>query len=213
MCMPTGPCRHMGRRPVQAPAGLLAQPGLGRVILEPARRDEFLALMQENYGSAMTPEDYHWWFDRNPAGPRVVTEARDEDGTALGVLAMSCFATSQGLAAFAVHAVTSPAARSRGVFSTLELHNEELAAEGGAGWALGFTNPMAGPILVGKLGWEDVTSLRIWVRPRRVRRRTGGGFRVEPSCPPFAETHAAAFGGFHLVRNREYLNSIEFAYA
>ena len=151
----------------------------------PGRRDDFLALMQENYGASMSPEEFDWWFDGNPAGPRILNEARDDDGTPLGVLAMSGARMSQGLASFAVHAVTTPAARGRGVFSTLELHNEEEAARAGATWALGFTNPMAGPILVGKLGWEDVCSLRIWVRPKRLRKRGEGGFRVPASCPPF----------------------------
>ena len=126
----------------------------------------------------MSPAEFDWWFDRNPAGPRILNEARDDDGTALGALAMSCARMSQGLAAFAVHAVTTPAARGRGVFSTLELHNEQEAARAGASWALGFTNPMAGPILVGKLGWEDVTSLRIWVRPKRLRERGEGALRA-----------------------------------
>src|SRR5436853_2307800 len=103
-----------------------------------------------------------------------------------------------GLSAFAVHAVTTPAARGRGVFSTLELHNEAEAAAAGAQWALGFTNPMAGPILVGKLGWEDVTSLRIWARPKSVR-RSGGiaktGIDVAPRDLP----------GHHIVRDETYL--------
>jgi GNAT superfamily N-acetyltransferase len=175
------------------------------VIVEPARRDEFLALMQENYGSAMSGDEFDWWFDRNPAGPRVVNEARDEDGTALGVLAMSCARMSQGLAAFAVHAVTTPAARGRGVFSTLELHNEAEVAEAGAGWALGFTNPMAGPILVGKLGWEDLTSLRIWARPKRLRRTGEGRLRGDPACPPFEERHATSYDAHHFLRDPGYL--------
>src|SRR2546430_15296379 len=142
------------------------------MIVEPAGRDEFLALMVETYGESMSPAEFDWWFDRNPAGPRILNEARDDDGTPLGALAMSSFRMSQGLAAFAVHAATTPRARGRGVFSTLELHNERVAAEAGASWALGFTNPMAGPILVGRVGWEDVTSLRIWVRPKRDRKST-----------------------------------------
>ena len=144
------------------------------MIVEPAGRDEFLALMQETYGSAMSAGEFDWWFDRNPAGPRVLNAARDEDGTPLGALSMHFARLDNGLQCFAVHAVTTPAARGRGVFSTLELHNEEAAAAQGARWALGFTNPMAGPILVGKLGWEDVTSLRIWVRPKRPWRKRGG---------------------------------------
>jgi GNAT superfamily N-acetyltransferase len=176
------------------------------VIVEPARREEFLALMRENYGTAMSLAEFDWWFDRNPVGPRILNEAREDDGTALGVLAMSCLRMSQGLAAFAVHAVTTPAARGRGVFSRLELHNEEEAAQAGATWALGFTNPMAGPILVGRLGWEDVTSLRIWVRPKRLRRRGTGALRAHAALAPFEERHAASFDGHHIVREAEYLN-------
>jgi hypothetical protein len=176
------------------------------VIVEPAGREEFLALMQETYGSAMSPAEFDWWFDGNPSGPRILTAARDGDGPALGVLAMSCARMSQGLAAFAVHAVTTPAARGRGAFSTLELHNEDVAAAAGAGWALGFTNPLAGPILVGRLGWEDVTSLRIWARPLRLRWRGEGALRGPASCPPFEPRHETRFGAHHFVRDREYLD-------
>jgi GNAT superfamily N-acetyltransferase len=171
------------------------------VIVEPAERDEFLALMGETYGSAMSQAEFDWWFDRNPAGPRILNAARDEDGTALGVLAMSLARFDNGLAAFAVHAVTSPAARGRGVFSTLELHNEQEAVAAGARWALGFTNPMAGPILVGKLGWEDLALLRIWVRPKRLRPRRDGGLRVRTEVDPAPRE----LPGHHIVRDETYL--------
>ncbi len=157
--------------------------------------------MQETYGSAMSQAEFDWWFDRNPAGPRILNAAREDDGTALGVLAMSFARMSQGLAAFAVHAVTTPAARGRGVFSTLELHNEEEAAAAGASWALGFTNPMAGPILVGKLGWEDVTSLRIWARPKRVWPRRVGS--VETSA---IDARPRSLPAHHLTRDASYLD-------
>jgi GNAT superfamily N-acetyltransferase len=176
------------------------------MIVAPAQREDFLSLMRESYGAAMTPAEFDWWFDRNTAGPRILNEARDEDGTPLGVLAMSCLRMSRGLAAYAVHAVTTPAARGRGVFSALELHNEQEAATAGCDWALGFTNPMAGPILVGKLGWEDVTSLRIWVRPKRLRRGSRGGLRCEAHVPSFEERHARRFESHHVVRDADYLN-------
>jgi GNAT superfamily N-acetyltransferase len=176
------------------------------VIVEPARREEFLSLMRENYGAAMSHAEFEWWFGRNPVGPRILSEARDDDGTPLGVLAMSCLRMSDGLAAYAVHAVTTPAARGRGVFSTLELHNEQEAASAGCKWAFGFTNPMAGPILVGKLGWEDVTSLRIWVRPKRLRRVSGGGLRREANVASFEESDAAHFDVHHVLRDVAYLN-------
>jgi hypothetical protein len=70
---------------------------------------------------------------------------------------------------------------------------------------LGFTNPMAGPILVGKLGWEDVTSLRIWARPRRVRRTGHGSLRVAPGVTPFAEQPAVTSSAHRIVRDAEYL--------
>lgn len=168
------------------------------MIVDAAARDEFLALMQETYGSAMAPAEFDWWFDRNPAGPRVLNAAREDDGTALGVLSMHYARMDTGLNAFAVHAVTTPAARGRGVFSALELHNEQEAAAAGAQWALGFTNPLAGPILVGKLGWEDVTQLRIWVRPKGVRK--DGRVRetaVEPRARPLP--------AHHVVRDEAYL--------
>jgi hypothetical protein len=172
------------------------------VIVEPAGRDEFLALMKETYGSAMSEAEFDWWFDRNPAGPRILNAAREDDGTPLGVLAMSFARLENGLAAFAVHAVTTPAARGRGVFSTLELQNEEEAAAQGAQWALGFTNPMAGPILVGKLGWEDVASLRLWVRPKRLRPKREGALRARTELAP----RPRDAGGHHLVRDDAYLH-------
>ena len=171
------------------------------MIVEPAGRDEFLALMAETYGTAMTAAEFDWWFDRNPAGPRILNAARDDDGTPLGALAMSLARFDNGLAAFAVHAVTTPAARGRGVFSTLELHNEQQAAAAGAQWALGFTNPMAGPILVGKLGWEDVASLRVWVRPKRLRRRAQGGLPGNDVV-----LGPRTLDGRHIVRDNAYLD-------
>jgi GNAT superfamily N-acetyltransferase len=177
------------------------------VIVEPALREDFLALMRETYGEgAMTEEEFAWWFDRNPVGPRVVSEARAEDGTPLGVLAMSPVRTDAGVAACSVHGVTTPAARGRGVFTTLERHNEEEVARGGARWAFAFTNPRTGPIFLGPLEWEDVAALRLWVRPRRLCRTGRGGFRVERSCPPFDQRHERRYRAHHIVRDRAYLN-------
>jgi hypothetical protein len=166
------------------------------VIVRPCGRADFLALMQETYGSAMSPPEFDWWFDRNPAGPRILNAAYDD--AALGALSMHFARLENGLQAFAVHAVTTPAARGRGVFSTLELHNEQEAAAAGARWALGFTNPMAGPILVGKLGWEDLTSLRIWVRPKSVRK---SGFVRQTAIDPRPRELPA----HHIVRDAAYL--------
>jgi GNAT superfamily N-acetyltransferase len=175
-----------------------------------AQREPFLAVMREVYGSAMSDDEFDWWFDRNPVGPRMVT-ASEDDGEVLGVSAMSFFRLRlDGVerdVAFAVHAATTPAARGRGVWSALELHNEEVAARAGAACVLGFTNPMAGPILVGKLGWQDLCRLRIWARPKRLR-RTGRGRLHDGSEPLFDERHASLDGtrGNRFVKDAAYLN-------
>jgi GNAT superfamily N-acetyltransferase len=186
-----------------------------------ARRDDFLGLMRDVYGESMSDEEFDWFFDRNPAGPRLLSASDDEEGI-VGALAM-CYARAvvagrEELVAFAVHAVTHPRSRGKGVFSTLELRNEERAAEAGATLALGFTNPMAGPILVGKLGWRDLYRMRLWVRvlrPLRALRREGGG-GLPPSgggtLARFGDEQEAAWRAVQpewengLVRSAAYLN-------
>jgi hypothetical protein len=174
-----------------------------------AQREPFLRVMREVYGDAMSEEEFDWWFDRNPVGPRLVT-ASEENGATLGVSAMSFFRMRLGGelrdVAFAVHAATVAAARGKGLWSALELHNEEEAKLGGAPCVLGFTNPMAGPILVGKLGWRDLCRLRIWVRPKRLR-RTGRGELTGGAEPEFSERHAASDGvrGNRIAKDEAYL--------
>jgi len=177
-------------------------------------RDDFLGLLDEVYGESMSPEEFDWFFDRNPAGPRLLSEER-EDGRALGVLAMSYARALVGgeeqLVAFAVGAVTHPEARGRGIFGRLELANEEQAAAAGATMALGFTNPMAGPILVGKLGWHDLYRMRLWARPLRLRRTGAGGLapRSGGYLESFDERHEELWRreGYRnaLVRSAGYL--------
>ena len=172
----------------------------------PARRDEFLALMRETYADgAMSEAEFEWWFDRNPVPPRLVSAAREDDGTPLGVLAMSPVRTDACLAACSVHGVTTPAARGRGVFTALERHNEAEVAAAGVGWTFAFTNPRTGPLFLGPLGWEDVAPLRLWSRPRRLRRTGRGGYRGEPSCPPFEPRHEVVYAAHHVLREPGYL--------
>jgi len=176
----------------------------------PAEREPFLRVMREVYGDAMSSDEFEWWFERNPVGPRIVT-ASEEDGHVLGVSAMSfarmCLDGDERNVAFAVHAATTPAARGRGLWSALELHNESEAARAGAPCVLGFTNPMAGPILVGKLGWRDLCRLRIWARPKRLRKSGRGGLR-EGRPPRFEPRHGALDGTARnrLVKDERYLD-------
>ena len=174
-----------------------------------AQRESFLRVLRDVYGSAMSEAEFDWWFDRNPAGPRLVTESQ-ENGTTLGVSAMSFFRMRLGgemrEVAYAVHAATVPAARGKGVWSALELHNEAEAARAGAPCVLGFTNQIAGPILVEKLGWRDLCRLRIWARPKRLR-RTGGGGLISGAEPNFTDRHSGWDGtrGIRFVKDESYL--------
>jgi GNAT superfamily N-acetyltransferase len=178
--------------------------------LRPERRGEFLRLMHEAYGHAMSEQEFDWFFERNPAGGRVLSAA-EEDGRVLGVLAMSVaravVSGREERVAFAVHAVTHPDSRGKGIFSKLELRNEERVAVDGVSLALGFTNPQAGPILVGKLGWRDLYRMRFWARPLLPRAPRGTS-----TLARFDDRHETAWRsvaprwGNCIVRDRAYLN-------
>ncbi|MBV8259189.1 MAG: hypothetical protein JO073_15375 [Actinobacteria bacterium] len=170
--------------------------------LGPARPDEFVALMEETYGRSMPVAEIEWWF-ANPAAPQFLNAARDDDGKALGILGMSLFRLRSGIASYALHAVTSPAARGRGVFSAINRLNEEQARAAGAIWTFGFPNPKSHRVLTQDHGWEDLPAPRVWVRPRR-RPKRSGGFLVEPVCPSFERD--APFASEGMVRDAAFLN-------
>jgi GNAT superfamily N-acetyltransferase len=185
---------------------------LDAVGYEPAWRERVLALQREVWGESASPEEFDWWFERNPVGPRLISLVR-EDGRVAGVSGMSFFRMvldgEQADVAFALDAATHADYRGRGLWSQLELRNEQLSAEAGAPAALGFTNPVAGPILVGKLGWRDLTSLRLWARPLLLRPRADPGvLPLERFDGEADELYARSHSGWgnHLVRGAEYLN-------
>ena len=125
--------------------------------------------MRVVWGETLSAGEFDWWFERNTTGPRLIS-LDEEDGRVACASAMSFLPMRIGgeetPVAFAVHAATHPDFRGRGIWPKLELHNEEEAGRV-APIVLGFTNPVAGPILVGKLGWRDLARLRIWAAPRR----------------------------------------------
>jgi GNAT superfamily N-acetyltransferase len=193
------------------------------VPFEPSRRGDFLALMREVYGgSGWSEEEFDWWFEQNPTG-RFILNLADEAGRTIGAAAQSyarlVLGGREGEATFTIHVMTGEAARGKGVFSALQLHNDEQAARSGARLALGFTNPMAGPIFVDKLGWDELCWLRLWARPKRPFRaarhlrshgRPAGGVRgaVEEFGPRHEEIYRRAAAGWadHLVKDAAYLN-------
>jgi hypothetical protein len=193
------------------------------VPYERSRRGDFLALMREVYGgTGWSEEEFDWWFEQNPTGHFVLNLAV-EDGETIGAAAQSYARMvvhgREGESTFTIHVMTGPAARGKGVFSGLQLHNDDEAAANGAHFAFGFTNPMAGPIFVGKLGWDELCWLRLWARPKRplraMRRRRAGGKPsggVRGVVEEFGLRHeeiyrrASAAWPAHFVKSADYLN-------
>lgn len=190
--------------------------GFEPVAYEPSRRDDVRALMEEVWGRSATTEEFDWWYERNPTGPRLISLVLD-DGRVAGASGMSFYAMRldgrERKVAFALDAATHPDYRGKGVWSVLEHHNEAESERAGAAAVLGFTNPVAGPILVGKLGWRDLTRLRLWARPLSVRTRESG-LRTAPGeyLDAFGEEaedvyrRASASWGNHVIRSASYLN-------
>jgi GNAT superfamily N-acetyltransferase len=174
---------------------------------EPAQRGEYLRLLRNAWGeSALSGEEFDWWFSRNPAGS-LMSVARD-DGTVVGVAAHSLYRMvlggEQRVATFSVHATTDPAARGKGVFVGLERKHEEEAEARGAAAVLAFASAPTAPLFLGPLGWTPVGKLRVWARPLpRFALRRAGALRVERFA--FAGDAAAGWPN-HIVRDAEYLN-------
>jgi len=161
---------------------------------EPADREQVFALMHAVGRSHIDDAEFDWWFERNPSSPRLISLAHAE-GRVVGIAAMSLFRMLLGgreeVAAVPVHVATEAEYRRQGVFSPLELRNEEGAAAAGGPITITFPNAVSHRIFVGDLGWRDLPGRRIWarlLRPSSVARylagraTSGGGLR-----PPSAD--------------------------
>lgn len=193
------------------------------VPYERGHRGEFLALMRDVYeGKGWSEDEFDWWFDQNPTGHFIVNLAV-ENGETIGAAAQSyahmMVHGREGESTFTIHVMTGRAARGKGVFSKLQLHNDDVAGRNGARFAFGFTNPMAGPIFVGKLGWDELCWLRLWARPKRpfsalkhlrAHDTPSGGVSgpVERFGARHEEIYRRASVGWpaHLVKSADYLN-------
>jgi GNAT superfamily N-acetyltransferase len=194
------------------------------VPYRPELRPGLFALMRDVWGSWLAEDEFDWWYERNPVRPGTISLAMAE-GRVAGMLAMSYarmrLEGRENLVAFAIDGATHPDFRGRGIFQKLELENERVAAEAGATTAIGFTNPQAGPILVGRVGWADVRPLRLWarvLRPLELIRRRGraGGLRIRAETARIrpierfdddaAAVAARVSSPDHVVRDAAYLN-------
>lgn len=183
----------------------------GRTLAyEPARRAEVFALLDRVRGYELDPAEFDWWFEENPVGPRTIALA-EEDGRVVGVLGASHYrAVVEGrdaIATLPLWAVTDPDFQGRGIFQRLNGEVERAARDTGAALELGFTNSLAGPIYIAKLGWLDVARLRIWARPI-VPGRGDDGARLERFGSEQEDAYRAMRPRLpsHFVRDPAYLN-------
>ncbi len=135
---------------------------------EPADRQQLFALMHSVGRSHIDDAEFEWWFERNPSSPRLISLAH-ADGRIVGIAAMSFFRTlvdkREELTAVPVHVATEAQFRRQGVFSALELRNEDEAAAAGAPLTVTFPNAVSHRIFVRDLGWRDLPGKRVWARP------------------------------------------------
>jgi Acetyltransferase (GNAT) domain len=137
---------------------------------EPGDRERVFELMRSVGRSHIDDAEFEWWFERNPASQRQISLAR-ADGRIVGIAAMSSFRMRLGgrerLVAVPVHVATAAGYRRRGVFSSLELRNEDEAAAAGAPLTITFPNAASHRVFVRDLGWSDLPGRRVWARPLR----------------------------------------------
>jgi GNAT superfamily N-acetyltransferase len=208
--------------------------GFTTAAFEPADREQVFELMRAVGRSHIDDAEFEWWFERNPSFPRLISLAKAE-GRVVGIAAMSFFRMlldrREQVAAVPVHVATEARYRRQGVFSALELRNEEQAASAGAPLTITFPNAASHRIFVGDLGWRDLPGRRVWARPLRAgafvrylagrvtrsgglrppsaEPRSYGPVRVEPLDrfgPAAAELWRASAAANQLVRDEAFLN-------
>jgi GNAT superfamily N-acetyltransferase len=185
---------------------------LETLAYEPARRGEVFDVLNRVRGYDVDAREFEWWFDENPVGPRTIALA-EEGGQILGVLGASFYRARvngrETLAALPLWAVTDPDARGRGIFQRLNGAVEAAAREAGATIELGFTNKLAGPIYIAKLGWRDVHRLRIWARPILPGRdRSDGCIHLHHFGPEHEDSYRLLAPRLrnHFIRDTAYLD-------
>jgi GNAT superfamily N-acetyltransferase len=115
------------------------------------------------WGERPDERELEWFYERNPVRPASVLLA-EEDERVVGSVAIS-FQPLDGIVGFAVHLATDPACRGRGIFSELQAANEDRAREAGVSTLLTVPTRDSARILIGRLGWTQLPSLRVWARP------------------------------------------------
>jgi len=142
-------------------------------------------------GHPTTSEEFQWEFERNPAGDLNIFLAM-QDGQIIGCSCHNTFRMQvddrEVVASFPLNVLTHPRHRGRGIFSHLEMANEEHARSIGVPFMLSFPNEQSTSIFLNKLGWTRAKPPRLLVRPgrldelaRRLLSRASPGTDVPPA--------------------------------
>ena len=124
------------------------------VPFDASHRDEYIRLLAEAWGNrGLSPEEFEWWFERNPAGSILRTALVDGQVAGVGahMLARMVIGGEERRVSFSCHAVTSPAASGRGIFTELQRALDQAAQEQGIELVLGFGNEVTNPVFFGRL--------------------------------------------------------------
>jgi GNAT superfamily N-acetyltransferase len=130
----------------------------------PSRRADVADLIARVWGERPDETELEWFYERNPVRPASVLLA-EEDGRVVGSVAISFQPVQKNVVGFAVHLATDPAFRGRGIFSELQIANEDRAQAAGVSLLLTVPTQESARILTGKLGWTALPPLRVWARP------------------------------------------------
>jgi GNAT superfamily N-acetyltransferase len=174
------------------------------VEYDPSRRAELANLVGRVWGKRADERELDWFYGGNPVAPASVLLA-EEAGIVVGAVAICflrmCVGGEEVKAGMPVHLATDPSYRGRGIFATLERTNEERARAGGAELLFVTPTPASAHVLQGRLGWAVLPSLRVWARPRPLRRRVHAR-RVAR----FESRRANGGCGDRVLRDSDWLN-------
>ena len=137
-------------------------------LYEPKYRDAVLQLMELVQKHKTTPETFIWWFENNPTKDLNIYLAKHADK----IIGVSCHTTfkmlhngEEHIISFPLNVLTHPDYRGQGIFSKLQIANEEHAKKIGCPFMLSFPNAVSTPIFLNKFEWKQIKPSILYFRP------------------------------------------------
>ncbi|NQS89412.1 GNAT family N-acetyltransferase [Patescibacteria group bacterium] len=119
-------------------------------------------------GHKTTPEEFIWWFENNPTRDLNIYLAIN-NAQIIGISCHSAFKMlhngQEHIVSFPLNVLTHPQYREQGIFSRLQLANEEHANKIGCPFMLGFPNAVTTPIFLNEFGWNKIRTPILYLRP------------------------------------------------